>query len=45
MSWSAMFFSSYAPETGSTVFRLVMMNQDAFPTTTEDQQATMVCVN
>ena len=45
MSWSAMFFNSYIPETGSTVFRPVMMNQDASRTTMRDQQVPMVCVN
>jgi len=45
MFWSAMFFNSYTPETGSTVFRPVMMNQHASRTTTRDQQAPMVCVN
>ena len=39
MFWSAMFFNSSTPETGSTVFRSAMMNQDAFRTTTRDQRA------
>ena len=45
MFWSTMFFDSSTLETGSTVFRPVMMNQDASRTTTRDQQAPMVCVN
>ena len=43
--WSAMFSTIYIAQTGSTVFRPAMMNQDASHTTTRDQRAAMVCVN